>query len=171
MPAKYFLFDKKSKALTLLAESKPFLEGYTFSNMKEISYKARDGLKIPAYLTLPITKTNTKPPLIVYPHGGPYARDYWRFENYVQFFANRGYAVLQPQFRGSRGFGTEHEEAGYKQWGLAMQDDITDGVHHLIEQGLVDKERICILGGSYGGYASAMGLIKTPDLYKCGVTH
>lgn len=168
----YYIFDFKAKRVDYLGSSYPQLEEVVLSPMQEVSYLARDGLNIPAYLTLPQENkgSGTKPPLVVYPHGGPWARDYWGFNNYVQFFANQGYAVFQPQFRGSVGFGIEHLEAGYKQWGLAIQNDITDGVKWLISEGKVDPERICIVGGSFGGYATAMGLAKTPELYKCGIS-
>lgn len=109
-------------------------------------------------------------PFVIYVHGGPWARDFWGFDNYVQYFANKGYGVLQPQFRGSTGFGSKHEEAGYGEWGRLIQDDITDGVKWLIAQGIADPKRICIVGASFGGYAAAQGLVKTPDLYRCGIS-
>ncbi len=175
LPAQYYIYDIKARVVNYLGSSYPQLEvdGLTLSPMKEVVYKSRDGLTVPAYLTLPKASTGSpkvKPPLVVYPHGGPWARDYWGFDNYVQFFASQGYAVFQPQFRGSTGFGYAHLEAGYKQWGLAIQDDITDGVQWLIKEGKVDPNRICIVGSSFGGYAAAMGLTKTPELYKCGVS-
>ena len=108
--------------------------------------------------------------MVIYPHGGPWAHDEWGFDNYVQFFASRGYAVFQPQFRGSTGHGIHHQEAGYGQWGYAIQDDITDGVSWLIEQGIADPDRICIVGSSFGGYAAAMGVAKTPDLFRCAIS-
>jgi acetyl esterase/lipase len=172
-PPQYFLFDIEKKQASYFGSAYPNLDEAVLHPMQELSYKARDGLEIPTYLTLPVSaksKDNPKLPLIVYPHGGPWARDYWGFDNYVQMFANEGYAVFQPQFRGSTGFGYEHEVAGYQQWGLGIQDDITDGVHWLIEQGIADPARICIVGASFGGYAAAMGLAQTPDLYKCGIS-
>ncbi len=167
-PTNYFLFDDKQKAFVLIGRRYQQLEGYKFAKMKRVTYTARDGLKIPAFLTLPIGQSENIP-TVVLPHGGPHARDHFGFNNYVQFLANRGYAVLQPQFRGSTGFGEEFKEKGYGQWGMEMQDDITDGVKWLINEGIADASRICIMGGSYGGYATSMGLVKTPDLYKCGI--
>jgi Dipeptidyl aminopeptidases/acylaminoacyl-peptidases len=171
-PPQYFLFDLQKKQAAYFGSAYPQLDEAVLHPMAEVNYKARDGLNIPAYLTLPVNAKKDKPklPLVVYPHGGPWARDFWGFDNYVQMFANEGYAVLQPQFRGSTGFGYDHEAAGYQQWGLGIQDDITDGVHWLIEQGIADPARICIVGASFGGYAAAMGLAQTPDLYKCGIS-
>lgn len=171
-PPQYFLYDVAKKTASYFGSAYPSLDEAVLHPMKEVSYRARDGLEIPAYLTLPASASSRdkpKLPLVVYPHGGPWARDYWGFDNYVQMFANEGYAVLQPQFRGSTGFGYEHEAAGYQQWGLGIQNDITDGVHWLIEQGIADPSRICIVGASFGGYAAAMGLVQTPDLYRCGI--
>jgi dipeptidyl aminopeptidase/acylaminoacyl peptidase len=172
-PPQYFLLNLKEKRLDFIASAYPELENIPLAKMKEVEYKARDGLTIPAYLSLPPSAEKVdkpKLPAIIFPHGGPWARDYWGFDNYVQFFASKGYAVFQPQFRGSTGFGYEHLRAGDKQWGLAIQDDITDGVHWLIKEEIIDPKKICIVGGSFGGYATAMGLAKTPDLYRCGVS-
>jgi dipeptidyl aminopeptidase/acylaminoacyl peptidase len=135
--------------------------------MKPYAYKARDGLDIPAYLTLPPGKAAKQLPLVVFPHGGPMARDAMTFNPETQFFANRGYAVFQPNFRGSSGYGKKFMEAGFGQWGLKMQDDVTDGVKKLIADGIVDPKRICIVGESYGGYAALAGAAFTPDLYAC----
>ena len=169
-PPQYYHYRKSTNKVSLLARSYPQLEGVTLAQMRKVSYQARDGLTIPAFLTLPVGSEEKNLPLVVYPHGGPWAHDVWGFDNYVQFLASRGYAVLQPQFRGSTGYGFAHEAAGYKQWGLGIQDDITDGVHWLISEGIVDKNRVCIFGASFGGYAAAVGLAKTPDLYKCGIS-
>jgi dipeptidyl aminopeptidase/acylaminoacyl peptidase len=140
--------------------------------MKPISYKSRDGLTIPGYLTLPINyKEGDKLPVVINPHGGPWARDGWGFNPEVQFLANRGYAVLQMNFRGSVGYGREFWEISFKQWGKTMQDDITDGVKWLIDEGIADPDRIAIYGASYGGYATLAGLAFTPDLYACGVDY
>jgi dipeptidyl aminopeptidase/acylaminoacyl peptidase len=138
--------------------------------VKEISYKARDGASIPGYLTMPAAKSSGAIPLVVLPHGGPQERDYLEFNWLTQFIASRGYAVLQPQFRGSTGFGDAFREAGYRQWGGLMQDDVTDGVRFLIEQGIADPHRICIVGASYGGYAALAGAAFTPELYSCAVS-
>jgi dipeptidyl aminopeptidase/acylaminoacyl peptidase len=137
--------------------------------MQTLTYSSFDGMQIPAYLTLP--GKPTKPvPMVVLIHGGPQVRDAWEWNPEVQVFAAHGYAVFQPQFRGSEGFGKLLEDAGDGQWGLAMQDDITAGVRHLIDEKIADPSRICIVGASYGGYAALWGLIKTPALYKCGVS-
>jgi dipeptidyl aminopeptidase/acylaminoacyl peptidase len=136
-----------------------------------VQWKARDGLDISGYLTRPPNAAAAKKlPLIVYPHGGPEARDYLDFDRSVQFYAARGYAVFQPNFRGSNGFGDSFVRAGYLEWGRKMQDDITDGVDYLVKQGFVDPARICIVGASYGGYAALAGAAFTPDLYKCAVS-
>ena len=138
--------------------------------MRAISYKSSDGLVIPAYLTLPKGIPAKNLPLIVNPHGGPWARDGWGYDSYAQFLANRGYAVLQSNFRSSTGFGKKFLNAGNKQWGDLMQDDLTYGVKHLINKGIVDPKRVGIMGGSYGGYATLAGLTFTPDVYACGVS-
>lgn len=172
-PPQYFLLDTEQKRVDFIASAYPQLENIPLAKMQEVSYMARDGLKIPAYLTLPVdAKDKAKPklPAIIFPHGGPWARDYWGFDNHVQFFASKGYLVFQPQFRGSSGFGFEHLRAGDKQWGLGIQDDITDGVKWLAKQGYIDPERVCIAGASFGGYATGMGLATTPELYKCGIS-
>lgn len=173
-PHTYYLYLAKQNHLMKLGREYPELDGKATATMEKYEYKARDGLRIPAFFTRPTTKppTTTKGllPLIVYPHGGPWAHDEWGFDSRVQFFANRGYAVFQPQFRGSTGYGLDHEEAGYGQWGDAIQDDITDGVLDLVNRGVVDKNRICIVGASFGGYAAAMGLVKTPELYRCAIS-
>ncbi len=168
-PPMYYLYERDQNRLSPLGGHYPKLADTQLAPMQRVKYQARDGREIPGFLTLPVSSEGT-PPLVVYPHGGPWARDYWGFDNYVQMLASRGYAVFQPQFRGSTGFGTEHLEAGYGEWGLAIQDDITDGVKWLIAEGKVDPERICIYGASFGGYAAAMGAVKTPDLYQCAIT-
>jgi len=163
-PSLYLYLDAKSGVSKNLPSPYPQLQGHTFSKMQEVSYEARDGLTIPAFLTVPHDKEQKNLPTIIYPHGGPWSHDEWGFDARVQFFADRGYAVLQPQFRGSTGYGVAHEEAGYRQWGLAIQDDITDGVKWLIDEGIADPEKICIVGASFGGYAAALGLATTPEL-------
>jgi dienelactone hydrolase len=140
------------------------------AEMKAIRYKSSDGLEIPAFLTLPKGAAAKSLPTIVLPHGGPWARDQWGFSNLSQFLANRGYAVLQPNFRGSTGYGKKFLNAGNKQWGELMQDDITWGVKHLIAQGIADPKRVGIMGGSYGGYATLAGVAFTPDLYAGAVS-
>jgi dipeptidyl aminopeptidase/acylaminoacyl peptidase len=140
---------------------------------KFIKYKARDGMEIPAYLTIPAGSDGKNLPLVVNIHGGPNVRgftwsDWGRPE--AQFFASRGYAVLEPEFRGSRGYGRKLHESGLARWGYEMQDDIDDGVLHLAKEGIVEKGRACLYGGSYGGYAAKWGTIRNPELYKCGIT-
>jgi dipeptidyl aminopeptidase/acylaminoacyl peptidase len=162
--------DFASHHADIAAEEYPGLSGASLGELKQITYKARDGTEIPAYLTLPAGKVSSPAPLVVLPHGGPNARDYPRFDWLVQFLATRGYAVLQPQFRGSTGFGDAFERAGYRQWGGLMQDDVTDGVHAMIDQGIADAHHICIVGASYGGYAALAGAAFTPNLYACAAS-
>jgi dipeptidyl aminopeptidase/acylaminoacyl peptidase len=166
---KFFFYDTKRKTLEQIASVKPEFDGKKLSPQTVVHYAARDGLDIPAYLTLPEGVTAKKLPLVAYIHGGPHARDHFGYDPLAQMFASRGYAVLQPQFRMSTGFGWKHHTAGWHQWGLAMQDDITDGIADLVKKGIVDPQRVCIMGASYGGYATMYGLVKDPDLYKCGV--
>ena len=169
-PGTINLLDTDKLTLEQLAKTRPWLDPKQLAQRKPVRYTARDGLEIAAYLTLPNGSSDRKPPLVVIIHGGPWVRGFvWGFDLEAQFFASRGYAVLEPEFRGSAGHGWKLLSAGFKQWGLAMQDDITDGVEWLIKEGIVDRDRICLYGGSYGGYATLWGLIKTPDLYKCGV--
>jgi dipeptidyl aminopeptidase/acylaminoacyl peptidase len=137
--------------------------------MTPVTYRARDGLEIPAYLTLPVGRPAKNLACIVNPHGGPWARDSWVFNPEVQFLANRGYCVLQMNFRGSTGYGRKFWEASFGQWGLKMQDDVTDGAHWLASQGIADPKRIGIYGGSYGGYATLAGVVYTPELYAAAV--
>src|SRR5207247_676421 len=138
---------------------------------KPIKYKSSDGLEIPAYLSLPKGVEPKNLPLIAFPHGGPWARDDWGYDAFAQFWANRGYAVLQPEFRGSTGYGKKFIDAGNKQWGDKMQDDITWGVKYLVAQGIADPKRVGIMGGSYGGYATLAGVTFTPDLYAAAVDY
>ena len=165
-----YLYDATSKRLTKLAEIAPWLPEGNLAEMKPITYRARDGLTIHGYLTLPLGEAKNLP-LIVNPHGGPWARDAWGYNPEVQFLANRGYAVLQVNFRGSTGYGRAFWEASFKQWGKTMQDDVTDGVKFAISQGIADPKRVCIYGGSYGGYCALAGLAFAPDLYACGVDY
>lgn len=167
----YSLYDKASDELTPLAELSPWLDPENMCDMEPVQYTSRDGLTINGYLTVPKGVKRKNLPVVINPHGGPWARDYWGFNPEVQFLANNGYAVLQMNFRGSTGYGRAFWEASFKQWGQSMQDDITDGVNWLIEKGIADPERIAIYGGSYGGYATLAGLAFTPDLYACGVDY
>ncbi|HYW17339.1 MAG TPA: alpha/beta fold hydrolase [Allosphingosinicella sp.] len=140
------------------------------SPVKPVRYRARDGLQIRAYLTLPRGAEPKALPLILLPHGGPFVRDSYQFDPLVQFLASRGYAVLQPNFRGSTGFGRDFVERGYGQWGGKMQDDLDDGVAWLASQGMVDPRRVCIAGLSYGGYAALWGAIRNPEIYRCAIS-
>lgn len=167
----YYFYNKNTKELTKMAELSPWLNEEHLCEMQPISYTSRDGLTIHGYLTLPLGYEPKNLPVVVNPHGGPWARDYWGFNPEVQFLANNGYAVLQMNFRGSTGYGREFWEASFKQWGRTMQDDITDGVNWLIEQGIADPDRVAIYGGSYGGYATLAGLTLTPELYAAGVDY
>ncbi len=167
----FYLYDSQSGALTKLADRAPWLPEDQLAEMKPIEYQARDGLTIHGYLTLPAGREPKRLPVVINPHGGPWHRDSWTFSPEVQFLVNRGFAVMQMNFRGSTGYGRKFWEAGFKEWGGKMQDDITDGVYWLIQQGLADSERVAIYGASYGGYAVLEGLVKTPDLYAAGVDY
>jgi dipeptidyl aminopeptidase/acylaminoacyl peptidase len=134
------------------------------------SFAARDGLSVPVLVTQPVGGAVSKRPAVVLVHGGPWVRGtHWEWERGAQFLASRGYVVIEPEFRGSEGYGYTHFRAGWKQWGLAMQDDVADAVQWATKKGLIDPERVCIAGASYGGYATLMGLIRNPDLYRCGI--
>jgi dipeptidyl aminopeptidase/acylaminoacyl peptidase len=167
----YYLYETETDRLTKLADVSPWLNPAALSETKPISYPSRDGLTIHGYLTLPPGAPPKRLPVVVNPHGGPWARNRWGFNAEVQFLANRGYAVLQVNFRGSTGYGRRFWEASFKQWGRAMQDDISDGVQWLIKEGIADPKRIAIYGGSYGGYATLAGVTFTPDLYACGIDY
>ena len=170
----YYIYTTEDNKLEQIVEVSPWIDENEMSNQLPINYTSRDGLNINGYLTLPkaYTMENAKNlPVVINPHGGPWARDGWGFNPEIQFLANRGYAVLQMNFRGSTGYGREFWEASFKKWGREMQDDITDGTNWLIEKGIADRNRIAIYGGSYGGYATLMGLVKEPDLYAAGVDY
>jgi dipeptidyl aminopeptidase/acylaminoacyl peptidase len=169
-PPVYYLVDNRTHKADIVAEGYPTLANVKLGEVRAITYTARDGTEIPAYLTLPPGVAPQNLPLVVLPHGGPQARDYLEFDWWAQFLASRGYAVLKPQFRGSSGFGDAFQKAGYHQWGGLMQDDVSDGVAAMISQGLVDPKRVCIVGASYGGYVALAGAAFTPTLYKCAVS-
>jgi dipeptidyl aminopeptidase/acylaminoacyl peptidase len=170
-PDAYYVIDFTTHKADILAESYPALADTPLGKVSAITYKARDGSDIPAYLTTPAgIAAGTPRAMVVLVHGGPAARDYPQFDWLAQFIASRGYLVLQPQFRGSTGFGEEFRKAGIRQWGFLMQDDVTDGVKAMIDQKLADPRRICIAGGSYGGYAALAGAAFTPDLYACAIS-
>jgi dipeptidyl aminopeptidase/acylaminoacyl peptidase len=171
-PGSFYLFDAKAGRMQWLADVMPWIEPKKMSPMRAVHYKARDGLDIPAFLTVPAGKDARGLPLVMVIHGGPWVNgDRWGFDAEAQFLASRGYAVLQPNYRGTRHYGWKHYSASFGQWGLAMQEDIEDGVRWAVEQGIADPKRVAIYGGSYGGYATMMGLAKTPDLFRCGVDY
>jgi len=169
----FYQIDRQGNTIKFfkITDVSPWLDENKMAIQKPISYKTRDGLTIHGYLTLPKNLKHKNLPVIINPHGGPWARNNWGFNSEIQFLANRGYAILQMNFRGSTGYGKRFWTAGFKQWGRKMQDDITDGVKWLIKKGIADPKRIGIYGGSYGGYAVLAGLAFTPDLYACGVDY
>ncbi|MCO5258477.1 MAG: S9 family peptidase [Lentimicrobium sp.] len=169
-PGTTYLFDRETKKLTFQYRPRPNIPVEHMANMQAIRYPSSDGLEIPAYLTLPKGVEPKNLPVIVMPHGGPWARSGWGFNSYAQFLANRGYAVLDPNFRASTGYGKKFINAGNKEWGRKMQDDITWGIKYLVKQGIADPAKVAIMGGSYGGYATLAGLAFTPDVYACGVS-
>jgi dipeptidyl aminopeptidase/acylaminoacyl peptidase len=170
-PGETYLFDRRTKQLTLQYRIREKLERPYLASMQPVRFKSSDGLEIPAYMTLPKGSAGKSLPAILLPHGGPWARDAWGYDGLVQFLANRGYAVLQPNFRGSTGYGKKFLNAGNLQWGDKMQDDVTWGAKYLIEKGIADPKRIGIMGGSYGGYATLAGVAFTPDLYAAAVAY
>lgn len=168
-PGGYYLYEVKDGKIEWLADRAPWIDPAKMSPTRPLRYAARDGLPIPAYLTLPRGRHKGLP-MVVIVHGGPWVDGAgWTFDREAQFFASRGYAVLQPNFRGTTRYGWKHFSASFGQWGGTMQDDIEDGVRWAVAEGIADASRVCIYGGSYGGYAAMMGLAKTPDLYRCGV--
>ena len=166
-----YLYESSSGRLENLAELSPWLNEAEMADVQPIHFTSRDGLTIHGYLTLPKGVKSVNLPIVVNPHGGPWARDVWGFDPETQFLANRGVGVLQINFRGSTGYGRAFWEAGFKQWGGEMQNDISDGVDWLVRQGIADPKRIAIYGASYGGYAALAGLAFTPDLYACGIDY
>ncbi|MFL6695006.1 MAG: alpha/beta hydrolase family protein [Ramlibacter sp.] len=169
-PGQYFVYDTQTQKLVSLAHRRPAIDPARMARRDFVHYKARDGLDIPAWVTTPRDGRKGPRPMVVLVHGGPWVRGgSWGWDDETQFLASRGYVVIEPEFRGSTGYGFQHFKAGWKQWGLAMQDDVADGARWAIAQGLADPKRICIAGASYGGYATLMGLAKDPDLYRCGV--
>jgi dipeptidyl aminopeptidase/acylaminoacyl peptidase len=169
-PLRYYLYYTQYGVVDPVGNTYPKIDPARMARQEAIRYKARDGLEIPGLLTLPPGGTRKNLPMVVLVHGGPWVRGAsWGWNPESQFLASRGYAVLEVEFRGSTGFGLHHFEAGLKQWGLAMQNDIADGTHWAIDQGIADPKRICIAGASYGGYATLMGLVNDPDLYRCGI--
>ena len=169
-PGTYYLFDRGTKEVTKFGALRPDLPQEKLAPMMAVRYRSSDGLEIPGYLTLPYGKEAKNLPLLVMPHGGPWARDYWGYNGTAQFFANRGLAVLQPNFRQSTGYGKKFYSAGRHEWGDKMQDDLTWGVKDLVSKGVVDPKRVAIYGGSYGGYAALAGLAFTPEVYAAGAS-
>ena len=167
----YYYYDVETNKLTSLGKVSPWLDEDHMAEMRPVEYKSRDGLTIHGYLTLPKGSAGKNLPVVINPHGGPWTRDSWGYRSEIQFLANRGFAVFQMNYRGSTGYGREFWEISFKQWGKTMQDDITDGVKWLIDEGIADPNRIAIYGASYGGYATLAGLAFTPDLYACGVDY
>lgn len=172
-PGSYYLYNNKKGSVTLLVSRMSWLNPDDMSEMKPIKFTSRDGLTIRGYVTIPKDSNGKNLPLIVNPHGGPFGvRDNWRYNSEHQFFASRGYATVQVNYRGSGGYGRTFEQAGYGgKWGAEMQNDLTDAVAYLVKQGIADSDRVCIYGASYGGYATMAGLTFTPDLYKCGINY
>ena len=170
-PGRYYVFDTEDGTMKLFAQSNEKLKTTQLVSTTYTRYKARDGLELPAYVTMPPGRTPKNLPLIILPHGGPYdVRDDGTYDAEVQFLANRGYVVLQPEYRGSGGYGEEFDKKGQGQWGRAMQDDLDDGMDWLAKQGTIDPKRVCIVGSSYGGYAAMWGAIRNPERYRCAAS-
>ncbi len=168
-PTYYYLYHRDGKKADLLFSSQPKLENAALAKMQPIHYPARDGLTIHGYLTTPPGGEAKNLPTVLLVHGGPWARDSWGFNPMVQWLANRGYAVLQVNYRGSTGYGKQFVNAGNKEWAAKMHDDLIDGVNWAVKQGVADRQKVAIMGGSYGGYATLVGLTFTPDVFVCGV--
>jgi len=168
-PVKYYSWDRRAQKATFLFSARPLLEKYTLAPMKPVEIRTRDGLSLPSYLTLPVGVAPKDLPTVLFVHGGPWARDEWGYNSYAQWFANRGYAVLQVNYRGSDGFGKKFRNAAMKEFAGKMHDDLVDAVKWAVAEGIADPKKIAIMGGSYGGYATLVGVTFTPDLFACGV--
>jgi len=168
-PVQFYAYDRKSRHATFLFYNQPDLNNYTLAHMEPISFTSSDGLTIHGYLTLPEGKQSTNLPLVLNVHGGPWGRDTWGYRPEAQWFANRGYACLQVNFRGSTGYGKDFLNAGDKEWGRNMHNDLVDAVNWAIERGIANPKKVAIYGGSYGGYAALAGATFTPDLFCCAV--
>lgn len=167
----YYLYDYKNNTFSLIERGYPTISGNSIAEIKAYNLTARDGMKIPSIVTWPVNNEERKNlPLLVMPHGGPSSYDYIRFDWWAQYFARKGYLILQPNFRGSDGFGANFKAIGKRNWGLLMQDDVTDTVNLLIDAKFVDPNRICIMGASYGGYSALAGAAFTPELYRCAIS-
>ncbi len=169
-PPKYFWLDLAQNAGGIWYSAYPYLENKTLAEVEAFTYTTQDGMELSGYLTLPPNLDGKPAPLIVHPHGGPHSRDYRYFDSFVQFFANRGYAVLQMNFRGSSGFGNAVEVAGYRQWGQLMQQDVYDAIDHVAKDERVDASRSCVVGASYGGYVALVAAFQRPDQFQCFVS-
>lgn len=169
-PGLILLWDRDARTMDAIGARLPEIDPAAMAPTRSLRFEARDGTSIPAYLTLPRGASEEKLPVVILPHGGPWARDYLTFDYLTQFIASRGYAVMRPNFRGSTGFGRAFREAGWREWGGRMQDDLADAARYLIDEGIADAKRIGIVGASYGGFAAVMGAIKTPELYACAVS-
>ena len=172
-PGEWYFFDQDKRSLEETGiKARPQINPKLMAPMLAVTWTARDGMRIDGYLTLPRNYVKGSPvPLVLHPHGGPWAKDNWEYNSEVQFMANRGFAVLQPNFRGSTGYGAKHLRASYKQWGAAMIDDMIDGVEWAIKEGYADKNRVAVYGASYGGYSTLMAMVKRPDLFKWGINY
>lgn len=168
-PVYWYVYNRPTRKATMLFSNQPALEKYTLAKVQPVSFKARDGMELYGYLTLPVGVAPKNLPMVMFVHGGPWARDAWGYNPYVQWLANRGYAVLQVNFRGSTGYGKNYINAGNREWAGKMHDDIIDGKRWAVQQGYADPERVAIMGGSYGGYATLVGLTFTPDEFAAGV--
>jgi dipeptidyl aminopeptidase/acylaminoacyl peptidase len=169
-PGTYYVFDRAARRMEVFASPYNGLVGHGFAPVRPISYRDRAGVTIHAYLTMPPGRPERDLPLVVLPHGGPFLRDSWAFDPQVQFLVSRGYAVLQPNFRGSTGYGRDFVQSGYGQYGGAMIDDMEDGIDALAGQGIADPARVCIMGSSYGGYAAIWGAMRSPLRYRCAIS-
>lgn len=166
----YYLFDRRARRIEPFANPYEGLADHRLAPVRAVTYRSRDGTDVPGYLTLPQGRAERGLPLILMPHGGPFARDSWEFDPWVQFLASRGYAVLQANFRGSTGYGRAYVERGFGQWGSGMIDDLEDGVDWLAGQGIIDARRVCVMGASYGGYVALWAPIRNPDRYRCAIS-
>ncbi|HEX8307665.1 MAG TPA: S9 family peptidase [Allosphingosinicella sp.] len=169
-PGTYYLFDRGKRTLDILAKANESLDGKGLAAVEAVTYAARDGLAIPAYVTKPVGRSGKGLPLVVMPHGGPFVRDKWAYDPWAQFLANRGYVVLQPNFRGSTGYGRDYVDSASGEFGRKMQDDLDDGVRWLAGRGVVDPKRVCIMGASYGGYAAMWAAARNPEIYRCAIS-
>ncbi len=168
-PVRWYRYDRATDELTLLFVHKPALEGYTLAPMQPFSFTARDGVPVHGYVTYPVGVPAENLPAVLLVHGGPWARDEWGYDPEVQWLTNRGYACVQVNFRGSTGYGKQFLNAGDRQWAAAMHDDLLDAIDHLVDLGTIDRQRVGIYGGSYGGYAALVGAAFTPDVFRCAV--